>query len=35
MKGFTLLPVVLAMSVVAVVAFLLNRDNGLNARMTT
>lgn len=35
MKGFTLLPVVLAMSIVAVVAFLLNRDNGLNARMIT
>ena len=35
MKGFTLLPVVLAMSIVAVVAFLLNRDNGLNARMVT
>lgn len=35
MKGFTLLPVVLAMSIVAAVAFLLNRDNGLNARMVT
>ena len=35
MRGFTLLPVVLAMSIVAVVAFLLNRDNGLNARMIT
>jgi hypothetical protein len=35
MRGFTLLPVVLAMSIIAVVAFLLNRDNGLNARMIT
>jgi hypothetical protein len=35
MKGFTLLPVVLAMTIVAVVALLLNRDNGLNARMIT
>jgi Tfp pilus assembly protein PilX len=35
MRGFTLVPVVLAMSIVAVVAFLLNRDNGLNARMIT
>lgn len=34
-RGFTLLPVVLAMSIVAAVAFLLNRDNGLNARMIT
>lgn len=29
--GFTLLPVVLAMSLVAAIAFLLNRDNGVNA----
>jgi hypothetical protein len=35
MRGFTLVPVVLAMSILAVVAFLLNRDNGLNARMIT
>jgi Tfp pilus assembly protein PilX len=35
MRGFTLLPVVLAMSVIAAIAFLLNRDNGLNARMIT
>ena len=34
-RGFTLLPVILAMSIVAAVAFLLNRDNGLNARMIT
>lgn len=31
--GFTLLPVMLAMSLVAAAAFLLNRDNGMNARM--
>ena len=31
--GFTLLPVVLAMSLVAAIAFLLNRDNGVNAAM--
>ena len=35
LRGFTLLPVVLAMSIVAAVAFVLNRDNGLNARMNT
>ena len=35
MRGFTLLPVVLAMSVIAAIAFLLNRDNGLNARTIT
>lgn len=35
MRGFTLLPVMLAMSVIAAIAFLLNRDNGLNARMIT
>ena len=33
MRGFTLMPVVLAMLVVAAAAFLLNRDSGLNARM--
>jgi N-acetylneuraminic acid mutarotase len=32
-RGFTLLPVVLAMTLVAATAFLLNRDNGLNAEM--
>ena len=32
-RGFTLLPVVLAMSLVAAIAFLLNRDNGVNAGM--
>ncbi len=31
--GFTLLPVILAMSLIAAIAFLLNRDNGANARM--
>jgi hypothetical protein len=31
--GFTLLPVVLAMSLVAAIAFLLNRDNGVNANL--
>lgn len=31
--GFTLLPVVLAMTLIAAVAFLLNRDNGINAEM--
>ncbi len=31
--GFTLLPVVLAMSLVAAIAFLLNRDNGMNTEM--
>lgn len=30
-RGFTLLPVVLAMGLIAAVAFLLNRDNGFNA----
>jgi len=34
-RGFTLLPVILAMSVIAAIAFLLNRDNGLNARTIT
>ncbi len=33
MTGFTLLPVILAMSLIAAIAFLLNRDNGANARM--
>lgn len=28
--GFTLLPVILAMSLIAAIAFLLNRDNGIN-----
>ncbi len=32
-SGFTLLAVVLAMSLVAAIAFLLNRDNGANAAM--
>ena len=31
--GFVLLPVVLAMSLIAAIAFLLNRDNGINAEM--
>ncbi len=31
--GFTLLPVILAMSLIAAIAFLLNRDNGVNAGM--
>ncbi len=31
--GFTLLPVILAMSLIAAIAFLLNRGNGVNARM--
>lgn len=31
--GFTLLPVVLAMSLVAAIAFLLNRDNGVSANL--
>lgn len=33
MGGFTLLPVILAMSLIAAIAFLLNRDNGMNAGM--
>ncbi|MDO9393106.1 MAG: DNRLRE domain-containing protein [Methylotenera sp.] len=33
MAGFTLLPVVLAMSLIAAIAFLLNRDNGMNISM--
>jgi hypothetical protein len=32
-KGFTLLPVVLAMTLIASIAFLLNRSNALNANM--
>jgi len=31
--GFTLLPVILAMTLIAAIAFLLNRDNGMNAQM--
>ncbi len=31
--GFTLLPVILMMSLIAAIAFLLNRDNGMNAEM--
>lgn len=33
--GFTLLPIVLALAIVAAVAFLLNRANGFTARMVT
>lgn len=33
MAGFTLLPVILAMSLIAAIAFLLNRDSGMNAGM--
>lgn len=33
MAGFTLIPVVLAMSFIAAIAFLLNRDNGMNINM--
>ncbi len=33
MAGFTLLPVILAMSLIAAIAFLLNRDNGMNTEM--
>lgn len=35
MAGFTLLPVMLAMSLIAAIAFLLNRDNGMNAEMVS
>lgn len=35
MTGFTLLPVVLAMSLIAAIAFLLNRDNGMNTSMVS
>ena len=31
--GFTLLPVILTMTLIAAIAFLLNRDNGMNANM--
>ena len=31
--GFTLLPVVLAMSLIGAIAFMLNRDNGLNSNL--
>lgn len=33
LAGFTLLPVILAMSLIAAIAFLINRDNGINAHM--
>ncbi|MDO8208474.1 MAG: DNRLRE domain-containing protein [Gallionella sp.] len=33
MAGFTLLPVMLTMTLIAAIAFLLNRDNGMNAGM--
>lgn len=33
--GFTLLPLMLAMSLIAAIAFLLNRDNAMNAEMVT
>lgn len=35
MQGFTLLPVMLAMGLIAAVAFTLNRDNGINAAMVS
>ena len=35
MAGFTLLPVMLAMSLIAGIAFLLNRDNGMNTEMVS
>lgn len=35
MAGFTLLPVILTMSLIAAIAFLLNRDNGMNAEMVS
>lgn len=35
MDGFTLLPVMLTMSLIAAVAFLLNRDNGVNAAIVS
>ncbi len=34
-KGFTLLSVVLVMSVIASIAFLLNRDNGMNIKIVS
>jgi N-acetylneuraminic acid mutarotase/Tfp pilus assembly protein PilX len=33
LAGFTLIPVMLAMSLIAAIAFLLNRDNGMNTEM--
>lgn len=33
--GFTLLPVILTMTLIAAIAFLLNRDNGMNAEMVS
>lgn len=33
--GFILLPVILAMTLIAAIAFLLNRDNGINAEMVS
>jgi Tfp pilus assembly protein PilX len=33
--GFVLLPVILAMTLIAAIAFLLNRDNGFNAEMVS
>lgn len=33
MAGFTLLPVILTMTLIAAIAFLLNRDNGMNTEM--
>lgn len=33
MRGYTLLPVVLAMSLIGAIAFMLNRDNGLSANL--
>lgn len=35
LAGFTLLPVVLGMSLIGAIAFLLNRDNGMNAEMVS
>jgi N-acetylneuraminic acid mutarotase/Tfp pilus assembly protein PilX len=35
MRGFTLLPVMLTMGLIAAVAFSLNRDNGVNAAMVS
>ncbi|MBK6672794.1 MAG: DNRLRE domain-containing protein [Proteobacteria bacterium] len=35
LRGFTLLPVMLAMGLIAAVAFTLNRDNGINAVMVS
>ena len=33
LAGFTLIPVMLAMSLIAAIAFLLNRDNGMNINL--